>query len=58
MLYRIPVDIILHAESAEAAEISIKSFMGKVERIYGPQHNMDHYVFPVGYPIEEVSGTE
>lgn len=54
MKYLVPVDIYLMAESPEAAEVAIGRFILKSAIEFGPQANLDTYVFPVGYPIEEV----
>lgn len=51
--YRVPVDVFIYAESAEAVEKKANKFMENAARDWGPTYNLGGYTFPVDYPTEE-----
>lgn len=54
MSYKIPVDIIIDADSPEEAELLSQEFMLRAASEYRKQFFLRDYEFPVGYPIEEI----
>ena len=51
--YRVPVDIIVWANSTPEVEDKVKAFLTASLRDLGPTYNVRSYELPVGYPTEE-----